>query len=317
VSTKPNISVVVPVYNCTACLFELVNRLTATLSSISSVYEIILINDASLDGAWDVIVDLSKSDTRVKGINLSRNFGQHAAITAGLDNARGEWVVVMDCDLQDLPEEIPRLYDKALMGYDLVVGLRKNRQDPVIKRLLSQAFWKVFKLLSGTAYNHQLGNFGIYSNKVILNISKLREQTRGFGMFAFWVGFKRTEIEVDHGARIHGHSAYTFTKMASFALDLVTSHSDGLLRLTIKVGFIVSFLSLLFGCWLLIRYYLWATPVVGWASLMVSVYFMSGLLMGSIGIVGLYVGKIFNEVKGRPLYIVSQTTFKEEKPTEE
>lgn len=305
----PHLSIVVPVYNCSCSLSELVHRLDVALRPISVDYEIILINDGSLDDAWTLICDLSKSDSRVRGINLSRNFGQHCAITAGLDYARGEWIVVMDCDLQDLPEEIPRLYDKAQSGYDLVVGLRANRQDSFKKRLLSRFFWNIFAKLSGTTYNHQLGNFGIYSKKVISNISKLREQTRGFGLFAFWVGFKRAEIEVDHGARIHGNSSYTFNKMLSLALDIVTSHSDGLLRLTIKVGFVVSLVSLLYGAWILVRYYLWATPVVGWASLMVSIYFMSGLLMGAIGIVGLYIGKIFNEVKGRPLYLISQTTF--------
>lgn len=306
---SPLISVVVPVYECEKCLQELAARLDIVLSEITSNFEVILVNDASPDNVWLTISQLASKDNRFKGLELSRNFGQHAAITAGLDAASGDWIVVMDCDLQDSPEEIPRLYEMAMTGKDLVVALRMNRTDGFFKKMSSKLFWKFFKLMNGHAYDHRCGNFGIYSKKVIDSIQMMREQTRGFGFFTYWVGFNRAEVEVLHEPRWHGKSSYTFNKMVGLAIDIVTSHSDGLLKLTVKAGFLLALFSMIFGLWMVIRYYIWSIPVVGWTSLIISVYFTSGLIMGAIGISGLYIGKIFNEVKRRPIYIVKATTF--------
>ncbi len=308
-SSAPHISIVSPVYGCCNSLEELCNRLHSVLQRITTNYEIILVNDASPDNSWLTIQKLAEADCRIKGINLSRNFGQHYAITAGLNFAHGDWVIVMDCDLQDVPEEITNLYQTAQQGFDVVVGQRKERKDHFFKRLFSLLFYRIFAYFSGTKVNNRIGNYGIYSQKVITSIRLLKEQNRSFGLFAIWVGFRRTEIEISHSARAHGCSSYTLRKMANLAFDSIVAHSDKLLRLTVKLGLFVSFSSLLFAIWLFVNYLLWATPLIGWTSLILSVYFTTGLIIGTIGIVGLYVGKIFDEVKGRPLYIIDSTTF--------
>jgi dolichol-phosphate mannosyltransferase len=307
--SNPTISVVVPVYGCCSSLTELYTRLDVVLSAISVNYEIIMVDDASPDYAWEVIQQLASADARVKGIHLSRNFGQHYAITAGLDYANGDWVVVMDCDLQDVPEEIANLYLKTQEGYDVVVGRRANRQDLFFKKLVSKIFYQVFAYFTGSKIDNRIGNYGIYAQKVIVSIRRFREQNRSFGLFALWVGFKRAEIDVKHAKRTQGQTSYTFKKMLGLALDSIVSHSNKLLRLTVAFGFALSTLSLAYAFWIIISYFMWKTPVVGWTSLIVSLYLTTGLVIGNIGIVGLYVGKIFNEVKKRPLYIIDSTTF--------
>ena len=305
----PHISIVIPVYRSQESLRELYSRLSTSLSKISPNYEIVLVNDASPDGSWPIIQELARQDDRVRGINLSRNFGQHYAITAGLDYARGDWIVVMDCDLQDMPEEIPTLYQKALEGYDIVVGLRTDRKDSFLKKLSSKLFKHVFNYFTDSNIDNRAGNFGIYSRKVIQSLTLLKEQNRSFGLFALWVGFRRIGIDITHAPRVHGKSSYTFMRLLYLAMDSIVSHSNKLLRISIKLGFFLSLSSLLYALWLVTRYLVWNSSVEGWTSLMVIISFSTGLIIGNIGIVGLYVGKIFNEVKGRPLYIIDSTTF--------
>jgi glycosyltransferase involved in cell wall biosynthesis len=307
--TIPHISVVTPVYGCARSLRELCERLSLSLAPITADYEILLVNDASPDVAWDVIQDLASTDRRIKGINLSRNFGQHYAITAGLDFATGDWIVVMDCDLQHRPEDIPELYQKAQEGYDLVVGMRTLRHDNYLKKLGSRVFYRILSYLTDTPVDNRLSNFGVYSRKVIRSITALREQSRAFGLLALWVGFRRAEIGIEHASRPYGKSTYTLRRLISLAVDSILSHSARPLLLTVKFGLFLSFSSFLYAVWILVRYLFWATPVVGWSSLIMSIYFVAGLIMGSVGVVGLYLGKIFNEVKGRPLYLIESTTF--------
>jgi glycosyltransferase involved in cell wall biosynthesis len=306
---SPHLSVVVPVYECAECIVELCERLCASLALINTEYEIILVNDASPGNDWSIIVELCAINPRIRGINLSRNFGQHYAITAGLEYARGDWIVVMDCDLQYQPEEIDRLYRKALSGYDLVMGLRRFRQDSWFKRSASKFFFLVFNFFSETKSNQSLANFGIYSRQVIHNILALKEQNRSFGLFALWVGFRRAEIEINHSTRLVGRSSYSLKKMIKLASDSIVAHSNAALRMTMALGFAVAFASLLFVIWIVFSYFIWSTPIVGWSSLMVSIYLTAGMVIASLGVVGLYVGKIFDEVKRRPLYIIESTTF--------
>lgn len=174
------ISVVTPVYGCAKSLNTLYQRLQTTLSTITQEFEIIMVNDASPDDAWEQIKALAKEDARVKGINLSRNFGQHYAITAGLDFAAGEYVVVMDCDLQDQPEEIIKLYNKMQEGYDIVFGRRAKRQDHLFKRLSSKLFYKVYDYLTESDTDNTIANFSIVKQKVVLEYRRLKEQNRSF-----------------------------------------------------------------------------------------------------------------------------------------
>lgn len=303
-----HISVVIPVYGCAASLPELTARLDASLQAITQNYEIILVNDASPDAAWTKISELAKGNERIVGISLSRNFGQHRAICAGLDHASGEWTVVMDCDLQDRPEEIAKLYKKAQEGFDSVVGLRSARKDSLYRKISSKVFYTVFNFLAGTRISSQVGNFGIYSRKVIDAVSSLKEQNRSFGLFVLWVGFRRAEIEIEHAEREYGRSSYTLVKMLSLAFDSMLAHSNRVLKIAVKAGVFMSVLSLAFAVYLIAKYVIYGVALVGWTSLMVSLFFSTGLIIGAIGVVGLYVGKIFDEAKARPLYLIDSIT---------
>jgi glycosyltransferase involved in cell wall biosynthesis len=302
------ISVVIPCYNCADFLAELHRRLVLCLEQITKEFEIIFVNDASPERDWQIIEELAGKDSRVKGINLSRNFGQHYAITAGLDYCSGDWIVVMDGDLQDRPEEIKKLWNKTLDGYEIIVGKRENRKDSLIVRMTSKLFYLVFNYLTGQKFDNKVANFGIYSQKVIDNVRKLKEADRSFGLLVSLVGFSKLEIEVEHSNRTNGESAYSFKSRLNLAFDHILSHSNKPLILAIQTGFVISTLSLFYAFWLIIRYFISSHVADGWTSLMVSLFFLSGLIIIVTGMVGLYVGKIYNEVKNRPLYIVKEIT---------
>ncbi len=312
-SKRPHISVVTPVYGCARALPELYERLVKTLSTITENFDIIMVNDHSPDEAWNVILQLAAKDPRVKGIKLSRNFGQHRAITAGLDYAEGEWVVVMDCDLQDQPEEILKLYNKAQEGYDAVFGRRVERKDGFFKKFTSKLYNRFFQFISGMETDTATANFSIISHKVVKYLRQIREQNRSYPSFTNWLGFRRINIDIEHAPRPHGESSYSFRKLVSLAIDSIVAHSNKPLRLSIEFGFIMTFLSLLYALWLVIRYLIYDVPVQGWTSVMVSIYLIGGLLFANMGVLGLYIGKVFNETKKRPLYVVSETTFESEK----
>jgi dolichol-phosphate mannosyltransferase len=270
-----------------------------------------MVDDGSPDNAWHIITSLATRDKRVKGIKLSRNFGQHYAITAGLDFAKGRWVVVMDADLQDQPEEIVKLYNKAQEGYDIVVGKRVERKDTFIKKITSKLFFTIYSYLTDTNIDGSISNFGIYSHKVINSLKSFKEHTRSFGLFAIWVGFTRIEIAIEHSNRKKGKSSYSIKKLFTLALDSIISHSDKPLKLFLTSGFMLSFLSFLYAIFLVIQFYIFSIPVTGWTSLMVSIYFLGGIIIACMGIIGLYLNKIYDEAKNRPLYIIAATTFKE------
>ena len=303
---SPSISVVAPAYRCGGCLKELHRRLCTTLEQLTPHFELILVNDASPENDWQVICELAATDPRVKGINLSRNFGQHYAIAAGIDHASGDWVVVMDADLQDQPEEILRLYARAQEGYDVVFATRGNRQDPFLKKLYSKLFSRVINALSAVHVVEGLSNYSIFSRQVADHLRTLRERARSFGLLMLWLGFRVSYVEVVHGTRFAGTTSYTFLKALRFALDSLVSQSDQPLRISIKLGFLTSALSALYACWLALRYYLFGVSVAGWTSVMVSLFFLTGVILADMGIIGLYLGKVFDEAKRRPLYIVRE-----------
>ena len=311
-----NISVVTPIYGCCESLNSLYERLRDTLSTITEEYEIIMVNDASPDNAWETIKELSQKDNRVKGINLSRNFGQHKAISAGLDYARGEWTVVMDCDLQDQPEDIIKLYNKAMEGYDIVFGRRFERKDSFYKKFSSKMFYMVNDYFTENKLDSTIANYSIISRKALNSVLRMKEQNRVYSLFANWLGFKKTEIDIEHAKRPEGKSSYTLYKMINLAIDSIVSQSNKPLRLAIKFGFLVSLLSFLYGVWLIIRYYAFSIEAEGWTSVMVSIYFIGGLMFANMGMLGLYIGKIFDETKDRPIYLVQETTFDTENEKE-
>jgi len=305
----PHISVVIPVYKAEACLHELYRRLCAAIGTITEDFEIILVEDCGGDESWTIIGELAHQDNRVKGLQFSRNFGQHYGITAGLDICDGDWVVVMDCDLQDRPEEIPRLYAKAQGGFDVVLARRGKRQDSFVKRLGSLLFYRIFNYLADTNYDAEVGNFRIISRKVVVAYRSMREQLRFFGGLVDWMGFSTTSIDVQHAERYAGETSYTFTKMLKLASSAVIANTDKPLRLAIKFGFSLAFFAFLFGGYILAKALLYGTPVLGWSSLMVSVYFLGGIIITILGVMGLYLGKTFDECKNRPLYLIQNKTF--------
>lgn len=308
-NSVPLISIVSPIYGRQLDLPTLCSRLKTVFSTLTENFEIILVNDKSPDNAWEVIRELARNDPRIKGINLSKNFGQHKAISAGLAYSKGEWIVVMDCDLQDQPEEIPKLYYKALEGFDVVVGRRVERRDSWTKRLTSRAFYIVFNYLTEQNLTNQVANFGIYGRKVIDAFNQFRDYDRSFGLLVIITGFRRVEIDIHHSDRSIGESAYSFRKRLNLALDIILSHSSKPLKLTVKFGFVVSLTALIYGLYLLTRYFFLSQIVSGWTSLIVTQLFFFGLTTVVLGIIGLYVGKIYEQVKGRPLYLIQETTF--------
>ncbi|MBK9161553.1 MAG: glycosyltransferase [Nitrosomonadales bacterium] len=307
----PHISVVIPVYKAEQCLDELYRRLRDALQSISPDFEIVLVEDCGGDNSWQVIERLAAADPRVKGIQFSRNFGQHYGITAGLDHCHGDWAVVMDCDLQDRPEEIPRLYAKALEGYDIVLARRGKRQDPPFKRATSWLFYKLFSYLADIDYDAQTGNFRIMSRKVVVNFLGMREQLRFFGGLVQWMGFPTASIEVAHAGRHEGESTYTFAKLWKLAAETIIAYSDKPLRLSVRFGFAMAFLAFCYGIYIIGHALYYGSPVPGWNSLIVSLYFIGGIIIATLGIIGIYLGKTFDESKKRPLYIVRRATFDE------
>jgi polyisoprenyl-phosphate glycosyltransferase len=298
------ISVVTPVYGCKSCLHELYSKLVQTIGTITDNFEIIFVNDNSPDQAWDTIVEIATGDKRVKGINLSRNFGQHYAIHAGLENASGEWVVVMDCDLQDQPEEILKLYSKAQSGFDIVLAQRIERKDTFFKRMFSKAFYSVLGYLTETKQDSSVANFGIYHKKVVAAILSMQDKIKYFPAMVRWVGFKLTAIEVEHQARGAGETSYNLGKLLRMALDIILAFSDKPLRLTVKFGFVISSCAFVAAIIQIIRYFKGDISVAGFTSIIISIWFLGGIMILILGIVGLYIGKTFDRVKDRPVYIV-------------
>ena len=300
------LSVVIPCYGCPTALVPLCKRLTDTVTKITDDYEIILVNDASPDNTWAEIEKACAADKHVKGLNLSRNFGQHYAITAGLAYAKGEWVVVMDCDLQDRPEEIPNLYKKAMEGYDTVLAQRVHRSHSRFKQLGSKAFYAVLAYLTETKQDSSVANFGIYHRKVVDAILSMGDKMRYFPAQVQWVGFKKTYLPIQHDARAEGESTYNWSRLFKLALDTIISFSDKPMRLMVRGGLWITLLSFVVAIIYVIRYAMGLIEVMGFASLFISIWMLSGIVISLIGLVGLYIGKMFDTVKDRPTFIVGE-----------
>lgn len=303
-NNTPHISIVSPVYRGEKMVAELVRRNVESVTTITDDYEIILVNDASPDNSWEEIVKQCESNPKVKGINLSRNFGQHYAITAGLHYAKGDWVVVMDCDLQDRPEEIPNLYRKAQDGFDIVYARRVARKDKFFKRLSSTLFHWVYNWLSGLEADKTIANFGIYKQCVIAEFNKMPERARSFPSLVKYLGFKDTAIDVEHAERAEGKSSYNLYKLFKLSFDVIVSNSNKPLRLAVGLGFGMAAISFLLALYNVIAKWIGIIQVDGFTTTIFSIWFVGGLMLFVMGILGLYIGKIFDQVKGRQLFVV-------------
>ncbi len=299
-----HIAVVIPVFNSERTLRALYERLCLSLPTITEDFDIVFVDDGGADRSWEVILELAKGDSRVKGLRFSRNFGQHHGLTAGLDVCDADWVVMMDCDLQDDPDEIPRLYAKAREGYDVVLARRAQRHDPWRKRAFSWAFYRLFGFLTATEWDGRVGVFRILSRTVVEQLRTMREQLRFVAGLIGWMGFPTATVDVQHASRAMGRSQYTGARLLRLAVSAIVAHSDRPLWLAIQIGFFFSFGAFLFGGYIIGRFLIRGNPIVGWSALIVAVCFMGGLTISLLGILGVYVGKVFDEVKGRPLYVV-------------
>lgn len=301
-----DISVVIPVYGCKAALPELHRRLTESLSQITNEYEIILVDDNCPQNSWKEIVKICQKDEKVKGFHLSRNFGQIRAITAGLDKSKGDWIVVMDCDLQDRPEAIVELYQKAQEGYDVVFARRTERVDTAVTKFLSKTFYKVYGYFTDGAFDSSICNFSISKRKVINSYCSMREHNRAFTMFIRWLGFKETAIDLKADARFEGTSSYNLKRKLKMAFEIITSQSNKPLFFSVHAGFLIALCSFLYIVYLMIRALVVGDVLSGWTTIVASIYLMGGLLLIAIGVVGIYIGNIFEEAKNRPLYVIAE-----------
>ncbi len=301
------LSIVSPVYHGEKMLNELVQRIHAAIKELTDDYEIILVNDCSPDLSWQKITEICSHDKKVKGINLSRNFGQPYAITAGLSYAAGEYVAVIDCDLQNKPEDLPAMYRKAKEGYDIVSARRVVREDTFLKRLSSATFHRVYDFLSGFKTDKAVAEFGIYSRKVVKVYCSIPEYSRSFVELVHTLGFKKTTVDVLHDHRLEGESSYNLYRLLKLSYDSIISNSNRPLHLAVSLGLIMSVISFLMAVYNIFAKFYGLNEVVGYTSTIFSIWFVGGLLLFMMGILGLYIGKIFDQVKGRPVFIVSET----------
>jgi dolichol-phosphate mannosyltransferase len=295
----------VPVFKCDECLRHLHDRLVTSISQQETSFEIVFVDDRSPDGSWSTLLELAHEDPRVRLVRLSRNFGQHAAITAGLEQARGRWIVVMDCDLQDPPEQIPALYGRAREGFDVVLARRIGSGNSFARRLASAGYVRLLNGLLGTSFDAGFGNFSVISHKVRTEFLRVRDKDRHYLMILGWLGFRTTSIELPRADRYAGQSAYSIGMLFRFAIDGLFFQTTTLLRWIVYAGFAISALGTVLAGFFVVNYFA-GNPYPGWTSLGVLLLLLGGFIIVSTGVTGLYVGKIFVQAKDRPLYVVDQ-----------
>ena len=306
---SPKISIVSPVYGAAALLEELADRILSSVSHITDEFEIILVEDRSPDNSWEIIKSLSAKDSRVKGIRLSRNFGQQNALNAGLDHASGDWVVTLDCDLQDDPIYIRQLYQKGLEGYDIVFACRMNRKDTWIKKASSKLFYDVLGYLTETDQDSRIANYVLYRRDVVNAMKQLGDYYRYYPMVNRWVGFNVFKLEIEHSKRMDNIiSSYSMKMRWKLACATIIEFSDKPLRLILQFGITLVLLSMTVAVFLVLRYAIIGASVSGWLSVFISIWFLSGIIIIILGLVSAYIGKMFETVKHRPAYIVMSTT---------
>lgn len=300
-------SVVVPLYNEELVLDETYNRLTTVLEKIDGEYEIILVNDGSRDKTEEMAKAIAGKDKRVKFISFSRNFGHQNAITAGMDHASGEAIVVIDADLQDPPELIYQMIEKYHEGYDVVYAVRAKRKgETIFKKVTAKAFYRILKKLVDIDIPVDTGDYRLISREVCNVLKRMREKNRFVRGMVSWIGFKQIGIPFVREERFAGETKYTLSKMIKFSLDGIVSFSTKPLKFTVHIGFTLAILSFLYACYLIVNKLLFSNVIEGWTSMVVIVLFIGGIQMIALGIIGEYIARIYEESKNRPLYITKE-----------
>lgn len=302
-----------PVYGCGPCVDALYRRVVAALDRVEQ-WELVLVDDRSPDDAWPKLESLARHDRRVRALRLSRNFGQHAAITAGLTEAGGDLVVVMDCDLQDPPEEIPRLLSVAREGYDIVLTERDQRRQAWHRRVGARLYFRARNVLLGQQMNTEYSTLSVLSRKVVDAFLSIGDRDRQYMLIVHWLGFRRTVVSLAHDERHEGRSSYTLAKLLQVAVDGMFFQTTRLLRWIVYAGFAVALAGLALAG-VFIGLYFTSSPLPGFTSLAVLFLIVGGFIICSTGIAGLYIGKIFEQVKGRPLFVIDERVSAEPEPT--
>jgi len=301
------LAVVIPVYRCTGCLQELHRRLKKELLSITPSHEIIFVDDGDQDGAWILLKQIARQDKRVKAFRLSRNFGQHAAITAGLSKTTARYVAVMDCDLQDPPEFLRNLYRKAKEGFDVILTRRMGKKHSIVRNLAGALYFKILSFFNGEEIDGREGSFSLISRKVVEAYLRLRDRDRHYLFILRWLGFKSALLKYDHAERFEGGSSYNFMALFTHAFNGLFFQTTILLRWIVYLGLAISTVGFLLTLYFLFLYFSRSIQP-GWTSLAILLLLIGGFIIASTGITGLYIGKIFEQVKERPLYVIDEET---------
>lgn len=303
-----DLSVIIPVFNEEHNLIELYTRLLNAIKPIADNYEIIFVNDGSTDGSLEVITKLSNNDESVYYLDFSRNFGHQIALTAGLDFCSGKAVVLMDSDLQDPPELIPKLFSKYKEGFDIVYAQREKRKgESFLKKITAKLFYRFFSRIVSFDIPLDAGDFRIFDRKIVLSLRAMTEQSKFLRGQMAWLGYKHTKVTYNRDSRKDGTSGYSYGKMIKLAIDAITGFSDKPLVFVRRLGFFISFLSFLVILLAIFSHFVLKQTITGWTSLIISVMFIGGIQLFSIGVIGEYISRINANVKRRPLYIVDST----------
>jgi glycosyltransferase involved in cell wall biosynthesis len=299
------LSVVIPVYGCAQALGELHRRLGETLSGLGVSYEIIFVDDRGPDDSWTRLEAIAERDPAVRAIRLSRNFGQQAAVTAGLEHSRGNWTVIMDCDLQDPPELIPEFYARAQEGNQIVYGHQRREGASLWRRLASRTYFRLLNTFAGTSLDDRAGSFCLLSRQVVGEFLRFKDRRRQYLLVLNWLGFESTAVEYEQSGRHSGSSAYTLRSLLSHTLDGIFFQSTVLLRLVIFVGFAISAAGVGVAIYVLVAQFT-GSFLPGWSSLAIFTLTIGGFIILSTGVTGLYVGRMFEQVRERPLFVVEK-----------
>ena len=302
--SKLKFSVVISAFNEEENLEVLYARLVKVMRSLGEPHEMVFVDDGSTDSSFQILTNLHRKDGNVKVIRFTRNFGHDVARAAGLSYCRGENAILMDADLQDQPEDIPKLLAKLREGYDIVYGRRRTRRDGFFKNATSKAYFRLLSKLTDGAVDPEVGSLQIIARRVIDCMNELGERCRFYGGLLGWLGFPYALVDVEHGERLAGKTKYSLWKLMRYAADGVISFSDVPLHVAGYFGLLVSAVSFVLGVYVLIRWFVWGIPVAGYASIVVSIFFLGGLVLVVLWAVGQYIGRIHTEVKQRPLYVI-------------
>ncbi len=307
------ISTIVPAYNEEKNIPLIYERLTQTLSQITNDYEIIFVNDCSKDNTLETIKTIAQQDSHIKYISFSRNFGHQIAVSAGLDLCKGNAVVIIDCDLQDPPELILEMYEKYQEGYKVVYAKRLSREGETwFKKITAKVFYRILAAMTSIDIPVDVGDFRLIDKVVVKHLRNMPEKSKYIRGQISWIGYKQTFVEYNRDSRIYGKTNYPFKKMLRLAIDGITAFSDKPLKMASAIGIISAIISLLAIVYALLSHFIFDSAVSGWTSLIISVLFIGGVQLITIGIIGEYIARINNDVRNRPLYIIDENNIENE-----